>query len=196
MPIKIHGKDYKTVAERVNEFRQTCEDHGIETKILKMEGEDCIIQAFVIDPEGRTIATGIAHEVKGSSNINKTSHVENCETSAIGRALAAFGLAGSEYASGDEVTTAIINQHVKEATEGLKEHVKAVFIHSQSIAAIKTGISEGNLSMAAEAWFELSDESKKELWLAPTKGGIFTTQEREAMQSQEFREAHYGSESN
>jgi hypothetical protein len=64
--------------------------------------------------------------------------------------------------------------------------------HIDSINAIKDGIRDGQLSSAAEAWFELSDDVKMGLWKAPTKGGKFTTQERTIIKSTEFREAFYG----
>lgn len=194
MPIKIHNKDYKTVVERVNEFRQS-EDYkhwSIETEIFRFEGADCIIRAIIKDSHGDVKATGFAHEVQGSTNINKTSHVENCETSAIGRALAALGLAGTEYASGDEVGTAIINQAVKEALEKSKRLLDAVLQYHSSVMAIKEGIATGELSAAAEEWFTLDNEVKAALWLSPTAGGCFTTKEREAIGSTEFRQAYYG----
>lgn len=62
--------------------------------------------------------------------------------------------------------------------------------YADSILAIKTGIKEGDLSTASEAWFELSDEVKAELWKAPKNGGCFTTAERATMKSQEFRTAN------
>lgn len=106
MPVNIHGKEYKTVAERVNEFHSDdrFQDWSIETEIVSMENGECVIKAFAKDAEGRIRGTGLAHEVKNAGNINKTSHVENCETSAIGRALANIGLAGTEYASANEVS--------------------------------------------------------------------------------------------
>jgi hypothetical protein len=109
MPVSIHGKDYKTVAERVAEFRQACPNHTIDTEILRWENDDVVIKAM-ISLEGNLLASGMAHEVRGSTNINRTSHVENCETSAIGRALAALGYGGTEYASADEVANAIAQQ--------------------------------------------------------------------------------------
>ena len=62
--------------------------------------------------------------------------------------------------------------------------------YADSIQAIKDGISTDNLSTASEAWFELDDQVKQALWKAPTKGGCFTTREREVMKSQEFRLAN------
>ena len=62
-----------------------------------------------------------------------------------------------------------------------------------SVNAIKEGIQINNLASAQEAWQELSEEEKRYLWRAPSKGGIFTTEERQIMQSPEFRTANGGS---
>jgi hypothetical protein len=194
MPVKIHGKEYTTVVERINDFRndERFEGWSIETDIISTDIENCIIKATIKDSTGKIVGTGLAHEVQGSTNINKTSHVENCETSAIGRALANIGKAGTEYASANEVSDAIINQKVEEATEKLKGLVSAVLSNHSSIVAIKEGIALDNLSEAAEEWFTLEDDIKASLWIAPSKGGVFTTREREVIKSSEFRIAHFG----
>ena len=194
MPVKIHGKEYTTVVERINDFRndERFEGWSIETDIISTDIENCIIKATIKDSTGKIVGTGLAHEVQGSTNINKTSHVENCETSAIGRALANIGKAGTEYASANEVSDAIINQKVEEATGKLKGLVSAVLSNHSSIVAIKEGIALDNLSEAAEEWFTLEDEIKASLWIAPSKGGVFTTREREVIKSSEFRIAHFG----
>lgn len=70
----------------------------------------------------------------------------------------------------------------KELNAAIRENMK-------SIQAIKEGIATGELHVAAEAWFELDDQTKKSLWVAPSKGGPFSTEERRVMQSSEFREA-------
>ena len=189
MPVNIHGKEYHTVAERVHAFREIAPDLTIETEIVRWEGDDVVVKASISD-NGKLIATGLAHEVRGSTNINKTSHVENCETSAIGRALAAFGLAGTEYATADEVANAIAQQQEKEINELLIENTQTMLRFAESILAIKAGIALNDYSTAAEEWFCLSDEDKATLWKAPSKGGPFTTQEREIMKSTEFREAY------
>jgi hypothetical protein len=194
MPVKIHGKEYTTVVERINDFRndERFEGWSIETDIISSDIENCIIKAAIKDSTGKIVGTGLAHEVQGSTNINKTSHVENCETSAIGRALANIGKAGTEYASANEVSDAIINQKVEEATEKLRGLVSAVLSNHSSIVAIKEGIALDNLSEAAEEWFTLEDDIKASLWIAPSKGGVFTTREREVIKSSEFRIAHFG----
>ena len=193
MPVNIHGKEYFTVAERVSAFRETSADLTIETEIVRWDGDDVVVKASISD-NGKLIATGLAHEVRGSTNINKTSHVENCETSAIGRALAAFGLAGTEYATADEVANAISQQQEKEIqsriNELLIENTQTILKYSESVLAIKAGIALKDYSTASEEWFSLTDEDKTILWKAPSKGGVFTTQEREIMKSKEFREAN------
>jgi len=60
---------------------------------------------------------------------------------------------------------------------------------ADSIEAIKTGIEIGDLVMAKEAWDELTEEEKIGVWKAPSKGGVFTTEERAIMKSTEFRTA-------
>ena len=200
MPVNIHGKEYHTVAERVHAFRETAPDLTIETEIVRWEGDDVVVKASISD-NGKLIATGLAHEVRGSTNINKTSHVENCETSAIGRCLAAFGLAGTEYATADEVANAIAQQQEKEIEErialirtdfqkSLIENTQTILKYAESILAIKAGIALKDYSTASEEWFSLTDEDKTILWKAPSKGGVFTTEEREIMKSKEFREAN------
>lgn len=76
-----------------------------------------------------------------------------------------------------------------------QKHDAAVSQYRRSINAIKDGINGGDLSEAAEAWFELEDDVKMDLWLAPSKGGCFSTHEREVIKSTEFREAHFGTKS-
>ena len=106
--VNIHGKQYKTVAARVNDFReQFGPGYGLLTEIVHADETVVRMKALIISPEGAIVATGHAEEYRDSSKINKTSALENAETSAIGRALAAFGLGGTEFASADEVARAI-----------------------------------------------------------------------------------------
>lgn len=194
MPVKIHGKEYTTVAERIDAFRKDDRYEGwsIETDIISNDIQDCIIKATIKNSDEKIVGTGLAHEVQGSTNINKTSHVENCETSAIGRALANIGKAGTEYASANEVTDAIINQKIEEATEKLRSLLDAIASNISSIAAIKEGIALDKMAEAAEEWFTLDDETKKSLWVAPSKGGVFTTKERDVMKTSAFKQAYFG----
>ena len=69
---------------------------------------------------------------------------------------------------------------------------KAIELLSGSINAIQVGIMENNYESAAEAWFELSNDEKASIWVAPSKGGPFTTEERKIMKSPEFRKHFFG----
>lgn len=108
--VMIHGKAYKTVALRVQEFREKHPDWGIETEIITADETYVVIKACISNDAGKVIGTGFAEEKRGATMINKTSALENCETSAIGRALSACGFGGEEYASANEVENAIAQQ--------------------------------------------------------------------------------------
>lgn len=97
------GKKYTEVFVRVEQFRMAFgETMGINTEILVDDGKRVVIKAIVTH-EGNIIGSGMAEEIRGSSMVNKTSAIENCETSAIGRALASLGLHGGSYASANEI---------------------------------------------------------------------------------------------
>ena len=118
MSVKIHRKEYKTVAERVNDIHANQENLSITTELVSWEGGIVIMKATVTilkadNPDSPNVFTGHAYEKEGSTQINKTSALENCETSAIGRALAAAGYGGTEYASANEVENAIHQQKAK-----------------------------------------------------------------------------------
>ena len=128
--VKIHNKEYKTVVLRVNEFREECkptDGWGIETLIIEMTDKWACVKASITNPEGRVVGTGHGVEFWGDGNINKSSALENAETSAIGRALAAIGLGGEEYASADEVLNAIKTQETMD---------KAVVVEPAAVAAV------------------------------------------------------------
>ncbi|QDP56033.1 MAG: hypothetical protein Unbinned4409contig1001_52 [Prokaryotic dsDNA virus sp.] len=106
----IRGKQYVEVNERIKFFRQEeqYKNWGIHTEFPMLNEVECLCRASIVDSDGHTVAVGHAHEVRTASNINKTSYVENCETSAVGRALAMLGIGiDTSIASANEVETAI-----------------------------------------------------------------------------------------
>lgn len=177
MPVQIHGKEYKTVAERVNQLRADHADYTVETQLIKADDERVVMKALISNGE-QLLATGYAEEERGSSNINMTSALENAETSAVGRALAFLGLAGTEIASADEVAAAITQQREKQLYQQFTEHMQAVQEHLESLQAIREFLLDDNLPAALEAWRELGEDAMRALWRAPSKGGWFTTRER------------------
>ena len=124
----IKGKEYAEVNQRVKAFRTLYPEGFITTEILCREGGLCIIKATVghyADGKSVILATGTAYEKEGSSQINRTSYIENCETSAVGRALgmAGFGI-DTSIASADEMTNALLQQNTDAKPATPKEPAK------------------------------------------------------------------------
>jgi hypothetical protein len=111
--VNIRGKEYLTVAYRIKQFRVDHPDWQIHTDIVHMDDDRVVVRAEICDSASVTIASGHAEEKRSSSQINQTSALENCESSAVGRALAFAGYGGSEIASADEVQNAIYQQENK-----------------------------------------------------------------------------------
>jgi hypothetical protein len=145
--VNIRGKEYQTVALRVQKFRETHPTWSITTHIEERTDDYVVMSAEIRNEDERLIATGHAEEYRKSSQINGTSALENCETSAIGRALAVAGFGGTEFASANEVQNAIHQQtnkpHPKRAA--LELAFKAV----DSMASLQA------------LWGNLSPEDKK-----------------------------------
>lgn len=109
--IDIKGKKYSVVAAKVAAFRQICPAGSIQTQLVSLEDGVVTMVTTVSDEEGHILATGFAQEKESSSFINKTSFIENCETSAVGRALAFLGIGSDEQiASAEEVQNAMLQQ--------------------------------------------------------------------------------------
>jgi len=124
MPINIHGKDYITVAERIQMLHDSdLTEISLNTEILHDDDKSIVMKA-TLDIDGNSY-TGIAQETKGSSNINKTSAYENCETSAVGRCLGFAGYGSVEsIASADEVANAVAQQQPEYATLNQVKYIK------------------------------------------------------------------------
>ncbi len=195
MSVMIHGKEYRTVAERVAEIREAQEDWSIVTDLVKLDDEYVVMKAIIMDGD-KIISTGFAEERRDASTINKTSALENCETSAVGRAAAFAGFAGTEIASADEVAAAIKQQAAKE----LIEYNELVRNNWHTVAEVKNLLhpqwgemqNQPNVTDARAMLKELGDETYRALWKAPTKGGIFTTVERTLLKEPEKAEAIVG----
>lgn len=133
--IKIKGKEYVEVNERLKYFRNNYPNYSLTSKITHIDSEMVVIQSDILDPEGRVLASGHAHEEKSASFINKTSYVENCETSSWGRCLANFGIGiDSSVASANEVDIAIKKQNAKPSKKKM-----TIDIYQAMMNSIKDG---------------------------------------------------------
>ena len=134
--VEIHGKNYALVNERIIAFRKLYPQGFIRTKMIEKSDGECTFTAEVgyLDENWREacLGTGTANEKSDSSLINRTSFIENCETSAVGRALAmaGFGVTGG-VASADEVRQAVAAQN------NLGEKQNTVLATKNQIALLK-----------------------------------------------------------
>lgn len=105
---KVTETAYMQVKDRITDFRKDHPGWPLITNLEKMEGGNVVFSAKIHNDKGEIIATGWAWETVSSGYINKYSAVENCETSAIGRALANLGYGtDGAYASYEEMQKAI-----------------------------------------------------------------------------------------
>ena len=109
--VDIKGKAYVEVNERIKYFRENYKGWSLESDLLSLEDGVCVIRATLRDEHGVIKANGLAYEKENSTFINKTSYIENCETSAWGRALGNLGIGiDTSIASAEEVINAVNNQ--------------------------------------------------------------------------------------
>ena len=132
----IKGKAYVEVNQRVKFFRQEDQykDWTIHTEFPILDDEQCMCKCSILNVEGRVVAVGHAHEVKASSNINRTSYIENCETSAVGRALGLLGIGiDTSIASANEVQDAIRQQENSTTTKATETKKPAAAANKSSV---------------------------------------------------------------
>ena len=176
--VKIKNKDYKLIVQRVNEFRQAHPEFGVETEVLHHDEIRVVAQVRIFDEQGRIRGSGVAEEFREASRINQTSAMENCETSAFGRALASMGYGGDvAYASAEEV----VNAMNTEATNDAVKHNHAVRENLEEIYNIKVAMQNEDWDTAACYVMDFDDDTAGALWVATTKGGIWTTKERDEL---------------
>ena len=141
----IKGKAYVEVNERIKYFRESGNYNGwsLSSEVVHLDENSCVIRAEVRDENWVLRATGFAQEDKSSSFINKTSYVENCETSAWGRALANLGIGiDTSIASSNEVSMAIAKQNApapQKSAEATSIKAMTDEVKAKMIEAVKNG---------------------------------------------------------
>tara|TARA_R100000541_G_scaffold8474_2_gene16033 strand:+ start:1773 stop:2336 length:564 start_codon:yes stop_codon:yes gene_type:complete len=172
----IRGKQYVEVNERIKFFRQEDEykNWTISTEFTALDSEMCVCRAIIADLNQRIVASGHAHEEKASGHINKTSYVENCETSAIGRALAMMGIGiDTSIASANEVTEAIAKQEAPKKT-----------LSSTKPAAKKPAAEERDPELMSKVIGYIKSQTDKQKafdFVMKTKGDQFTEKQVEGI---------------
>lgn len=111
------GDGYAEVPEKVRAFRKLFPMGSITSEILSLQDGVVVIKATA-SVDGIILGEGIAYEKEGSSFINRTSYIENAQTSAVGRAISFIGLIGGKsIASYEEVANAKKQQMIMDEEE-------------------------------------------------------------------------------
>lgn len=123
--IDIKGKKYVLVSDRILYFNEQYPSGKIETILLSEPGADMVLMKSIVTPDVDVPSryfTGFSQAKWGDGYINKTSAIENCETSAIGRALAMMGIGVIDsVASVDEINKAEVQSKMTTMPRAIKE---------------------------------------------------------------------------
>jgi hypothetical protein len=169
--------DYEPVAARLDRwlenriggFMSSTNDYPrVLTRMVSEPGSDiCVIRAELWLGE-MLISTGYAEEVRGSGNVNRTSHVENCETSAIGRALANCGMAGSDMSkrpSREEMSKIQRTSNGPAVERGTDPKMPSVTITQPA------GLASEKQVYFAASFYKKADREVPKQWLATLNKG-------------------------
>ena len=151
--INIHGKVYETVALRLKKFWERYPEYSIQTILIEADETRIIMKATILDDSHKLCATGHAEEFRNRGQINRTSALENCETSAVGRALAFLGLGGTEIRSAEEMQNAVLQQEEMDAD--LKRKI---------IVAMLECLEENDQLGMRQTWDELTQDQQRIVW--------------------------------
>lgn len=142
----IKGKEYAEVHQRVKAFKMICPSGCILTDMISNEDGVCVFQASIFDDNGKLLSTGTAYEKESSSFINKLSYIENCETSAVGRALgfAGFGI-DTAIRSAEEEANAELREEELKTEDIAKQKISEVKVKALQERCKTDGVDESKL---------------------------------------------------
>ncbi len=171
-PESVYGFNDRTLPDGTMEV--TC-------TLIISEGEESVVREMwlpVMDYRNKAIANPDAFQI----NTAKMRCLAKC--------ISMMGLGMYIYA-GEDLPDQAAEERYKalKAEDELKAYQELCAEHQDSIDVIKMGIVDDDYSSAYEAWRELGEDLQRALWRAPTKGGCFTTEERNIMKTPEFRQA-------
>ena len=157
--IDMKGKNYAMVPERVTAFRKLYPEGFVDTEIIANDGKTVLMQAKVgyyrETGEAVVLGTGFAQETMGRGMVNNTSHIENCETSAVGRALGFLGLGinGGGICSAEELANAVTAQkQIEKDWEQTKKDIEAGKLTELTKQPIKKDASATVTTVDALPW--------------------------------------------
>lgn len=189
---EVKGKDgnvryrYASLDDIVSQVSTLLKEYGLSFEI-KTEHKDGFIVATCVTHhvEGHSGESTFPVPVDESSYMNAAQKVASAQTYAKRYAFCnAFGIVTGDYDDDGESTGSATT--ALDIYRRMARHMEAVRTHWETVGVIRESIAINNLDSAAEAWEQLDNQAKMDLWLAPTKGGVFTTHEREIIHSDEF----------
>ena len=207
--VQLGDKWYAMVATRVGQFRDDPNYQGWTINTIVTHGKQSIlVRCEILDPEGRLRASGHSEKPWREGRASAKEGVERTETAAVGRALANMGFLASEgIASYEEAADAILEERddLKEQLDTVTKHrdrliemIQAMSRNLRSIAAVRERIKREQWELLVEAYFEISEDDRIALNVAPTKGGWLTTYERGVLKDdprvKPFKDAYFGRE--
>jgi hypothetical protein len=162
--VNIKGKKYSTVNERHKHLLEYFPEARFNEEVL-FHDADRVIMKTELYISDTIYAVGHAEEFRNSSFINKTSALENCSSSALGRCLAAFGLSGSEYASAEELVNALNNQNTNTQSTtkkvSIEDEIKKQTTETKLTALYSNWKKNNNSDDKIEKLFEQQQQSIK-----------------------------------
>ena len=162
------SKEYAEVNQRIKAFRMCYPTGAILTEMVSNENGVCVFNAtcgYYEDGKLVVLGTGTAYEKESSSLVNETSYIENCETSAVGRALGMCGFGiDTSVASAEEVRNAINNQEEPKATPKQIEVLQKVYTGELLDKLLKANsiskIEDISMAKASELITKLKNKEK------------------------------------
>jgi len=199
----VMNKDGKTVRYKyaplddiIEQAGPVIREHGFSYKSNTVFQDGFIVATIkVTHDSGHSEETSFPVPIDKDAYMNNQQQHKSADTFAKRVAFCnAFGIVTAD--EDDDANSAGKAPSAKEIFARMARHAEAVRQNWDSINVIRESLAVNDYPIAVEAYYELSDEAKNDLQLAPTKGGIFTTKEREQMKSDlwgEAREMYFGS---
>lgn len=180
--VPIGDKWYKLVSARVQEFREGNPNHCIDSLVTYTD-KTVRVRCEIKSAEGRLLATGSAEKRWSNGSASQNVGVERAETAAVGRALGFLGFSGAtDIASADEVYSSLLEEleDKKKDLEKLKRLIDALDRNWEEVYTFRRLLAEERWYEANTQYIEISDKDKTAIFgVAPTKGGLLSTQERD-----------------
>lgn len=171
---------YADLSQILQIVRPALTANGLSVSQFPVDGgENVGLDTILMHTSGQWLSNNYSMPVEQAKGMTRAQASGSVITYMRRYALAA--IVGITQEDNDAAAQRQAQEQEKAVDTAKKAHDDALRVNLASVNAVKLGIADGDLSTAAEAWFELDEDTQRALWLAPSKGGIFTTEERKIM---------------